>query len=165
MFKKIRVLLAAVFFVCITLLFLDFTGTLHAWLGWMAKIQFLPAMLAANTAVIAVLILVTVLFGRIYCSTICPLGVMQDMISWIPGKIKKKNRLRFRYTSERKWLRYSFLVVFIIMLCLGIHSLAVLIAPYSAYGRIASNILAPLYQWGNNALAWIAERAESYAFY
>ena len=165
MFKKIRVLLAAVFFVCITLLFLDFTGTLHAWLGWMAKIQFLPAMLAANTAVIAVLILVTVLFGRIYCSTICPLGVMQDMISWIPGKIKKKNRLRFRYTPERKWLRYSFLVVFIIMLCLGIHSLAVLIAPYSAYGRIASNILAPLYQLGNNALAWIAERAESYAFY
>ncbi len=32
----------------ITLLFLDFTGTLHTWFGWLAKIQFLPAVLALN---------------------------------------------------------------------------------------------------------------------
>ena len=46
MLRKIRIILAAVFFIGVTLLFLDFTGTLHAWLGWMAKIQFLPAVLA-----------------------------------------------------------------------------------------------------------------------
>ena len=46
--SKIRKALAAVFFVLITLLFLDFTGTIHAWFGWMAKIQFLPAVLALN---------------------------------------------------------------------------------------------------------------------
>jgi formate hydrogenlyase subunit 6/NADH:ubiquinone oxidoreductase subunit I len=40
-----------------------------------------------------------------------------------------------------------------------------LIAPYSAYGRIAASLFAPIYQWGNNLLAWIAERADSYAFY
>lgn len=45
MLRKIRIALATVFFLGITLLFLDFTGTLHAWLGWMAKIQFLPAAL------------------------------------------------------------------------------------------------------------------------
>jgi hypothetical protein len=31
MFKKIRIILAAVYFTLITLLFLDFTGTVHVW--------------------------------------------------------------------------------------------------------------------------------------
>ena len=147
------------------MLFLDFTGTLHAWLGWMAKIQFLPAVLAVNTVVVAGLILLTAVFGRIYCSVICPLGVLQDIISWLRGKLKKKNKFRFRYTPERKWLRYGFLAAFIIGLALGAHSIATLIAPYSAYGRIASSLFAPVYQWINNGLAIIAERADSYAFY
>ena len=81
MLRKIRIILATVFFVGVTLLFLDFTGTLHAWLGWMAKVQFLPAALALNFAVVAVLLLLTLIFGRVYCSVICPLGVMQDIIS------------------------------------------------------------------------------------
>ena len=165
MLRKIRIILAAVFFTCISLLFLDFTGSLHTWLRWMAEIQFLPAVLAANTAIVAALILATVLFGRIYCSVICPLGVMQDIISWANGKLKKKNRFRFGYKKENKWLRYGFLITFIVLMAVGAQSLAALIAPYSAYGRIASNLLAPLYQWANNSLAWIAERADSYAFY
>lgn len=165
MLRKIRIVLASVFFIGVTLLFLDFTGTLHAWLGWMAKIQFLPAVLAANFAVTAVLLLLTLLFGRVYCSVICPLGIMQDIISWIHGKTKKKNRFRFSYSPEKKVLRYGVLALFIVALILGAHSLVALVAPYSAYGRIASNLLAPLYGWGNNALAWIAERAGSYAFY
>ena len=165
MLRKIRVVLAAVFFVGITLLFLDFTGTLHAWLGWMAKVQFLPAVLALNFGVVAALLILTLLFGRVYCSVICPLGVMQDIISWIHGKTKKKNRFRFSYSPAKKWLRYAVLAAFVAALVLGAHSLVALVAPYSAYGRIASNLLAPIYQWGNNLLALIAERADSYAFY
>ena len=165
MLKTIRIVLATVFFAGITLLFLDFTGAAHAWLGWMAKIQFLPAVLALNFGVVAALILLTLLLGRVYCSVICPLGVMQDIISWIHGKTKKKSRFRFSYSPAKKWLRYAVLALFIAGLVLGAHSIAVLIAPYSAYGRIAANLFAPLYQWGNNLLAWIAERADSYAFY
>lgn len=48
MLRKIRLTLALLFFTFISLLFLDFTGTLHTWFGWMAKIQFLPAVLALN---------------------------------------------------------------------------------------------------------------------
>ena len=165
MLRKIRIILASVFFIGVTLLFLDFTGTLHAWLGWMAKVQFLPALLALNVGVVAVLLVLTLLFGRVYCSVICPLGVMQDIISWIHGKTKKKNRFRFSYSPAKNWLRYGVLAIFIIALIAGIHSLVALVAPYSAYGRIASNLMAPLYQWGNNFFAWIAERADSYAFY
>ena len=76
MLRKIRIILAAVFFVCITMLFLDFTGTLHTWLGWMAKIQLLPAVLALNLGIVAGLLILTLLIGRVYCSVICPLGVL-----------------------------------------------------------------------------------------
>lgn len=81
MLRKIRLALAVLSFTIITLLFLDFTGTAHAWFGWMAKIQFLPAVLALNAGVIVLLIALTLVMGRVYCSVICPLGVMQDIIS------------------------------------------------------------------------------------
>ena len=165
MLRKIRITLATIFFAGITLLFLDVTGTLHAWLGWMAKIQFLPAALALNVAVVVLLLLLTLLFGRVYCSVICPLGVMQDIISWINGKRGKKNRYRFTYSPAKNWLRYGVLALFIVLLVAGVNSLVSLIAPYSAYGRIAANLLAPVYQLGNNLFAWFAERADSYAFY
>ena len=165
MLRKTRIILAAVFFTFITLLFLDFTGTLHTWLGWMAKIQLLPAILALNLGVVAMLAIMTLLLGRVYCSVICPLGVMQDIISWAHGKLKKKNRFRFSYSPAKNWLRWFMLGLFIPTLLLGANAVALLIAPYSTFGRIATNIFAPIYRLGNNAFAWIAERAGSYAFY
>lgn len=152
------------FFVAVTALFLDFTGTIHAWLGWMAKVQFLPALLAVNIGVVALLVLLTLLVGRVYCSVICPLGVFQDIVSWINGRRKKK-KYRFSYSPEVKWLRYGVFVLFIIALIAGVSSFVALLAPYSSYGRIATNLFAPVYRWGNNLLAYFAERADSYAFY
>ncbi|MDE6800090.1 MAG: 4Fe-4S binding protein [Phocaeicola sp.] len=162
MLRKIRLAAALLFFTMITLLFLDFTGTVHGWFGWMAKIQFLPAVLALNVGVVMALVLLTLLLGRVYCSVVCPLGVFQDIISWISGRVKKN---RFRYSPALSWLRYGVLAVFVVALVAGVVSLAALLAPYSAYGRIISNLLAPLYQWGNNVLALWAERVDSYAFY
>ncbi len=153
-----------VFFICITLLFLDFTGTLHGWLGWMAKLQFLPAVLALNVGVVVLLVALTLLFGRVYCSVICPLGVFQDVVSWLSGKRKKK-KYRFSYTPEKRWLRYGVFVLFVVALIAGVGSFVALLAPYSAYGRMVQNLFAPLYGWANNVLAYAAERAESYAFY
>ena len=160
MLRKIRVTLAAVFFVGITLLLLDFTGTLHHWLGWMARVQFLPAVLALNAVVIIGLVLLTLIFGRIYCSVICPLGVMQDIISHFN---RKKNR--FTHSPAITWLRLAMLVVMLVAVAVGIGSLVALLAPYSSYGRIATNLLQPLYLWFNNGLAAIAEHYDSYAFY
>ncbi len=162
MLRKIRITLAAFFFVCLTLLFLDFTGTIHAWFGWMAKIQFLPAVLALNAGVVVALILLTLLCGRIYCSVICPLGVLQDIISWVGGKQQKN---RFRYSQPMNVLRYGVLAVFVIAMVAGVGSVVALLAPYSSFGRIASHLLAPVYQAGNNLLAYFAEQVESYAFY
>jgi len=160
MLRKIRTILAAVVFVLITLLFLDFTGTLHCWLGWLAKIQFLPAVMALNVVVIVALIALTLVFGRIYCSVICPLGILQDILARLR---RKKNK--YSYSKEVKWLRYPVLVVFVLAGVAGVGSLFQLLAPYSSFGRIATMILQPLWMLGNNVLASIAERADSYAFY
>lgn len=164
MLRKIRIILAFVCFGLITLLFLDFTGTLHGWFGWLAKVQFLPAVLALNLGVVVALVVLTLLFGRVYCSVICPLGVMQDVVSWLSGQRKGK-KYRFTFSPAVSWLRYGMLAVFIAALIAGVGSLVALLAPYSAYGRIVQNLLAPLWGWGNNALAYLAERADSYAFY
>lgn len=156
--KTIRTAAALIFFTGITLLFLDFTGILHLWIGWMAKIQFLPALLALNLGVVAGLLLLTLLLGRVYCSTVCPLGVFQDLVSRLRGKFKKN---RFHHTTPRNYLRWGALGFCVT----GIGSVIALFEPYSAYGRMVSALLAPLYRWGNNLLAYLAERAGSYAFY
>ena len=158
--RKIRIILAAVFFIGITLLFLDFTGTLHHWLGWMAKVQFLPAVLALNAIVIVLLVALTLIFGRIYCSVICPLGVFQDIAAWL-----RKKRNRYTYSPAISWLRYAVLGIFIVALVASIGSLVALLAPYSSYGRIATNLFQPIWMLGNNVLAALAERVDSYAFY
>ena len=162
MLRKIRIILATVVFLGITLLFLDFTGTMFRWFGWIPKLQLLEAVLALNLGVIALLVVLTLVFGRIYCSVICPLGVMQDIFGWM-GKKWKKNR--YSYSKELKWLRYPVLVLFIIAFVAGIGTLFQLLAPYSTFGIIATNLLQPVYQAGNNVLAAIAEYYDSYAFY
>lgn len=141
MLRIIRVILASLFFILITLLFLDFTGTAQRLFGWMAQIQFLPAVLALNIVVICALLLLTIVFGRIYCSVICPLGVLQDVFGWF-GKKARKNR--YTYSKAKNWLRYSVLGIFILAIIFGIASLVALLAPYSSFGRIAQNLLSPI---------------------
>ncbi len=162
MLRRIRTTLALVVFVLITLLFLDVTGTLHKYFGWLASIQFWPALLALHVGVLALLVVLTLVFGRIYCSIICPLGVMQDVVSRLHG-IRKKNR--FTYSKEKRWLRYTVLAVFIVSALAGVNAVVSLLAPYSSYGRIAGSLMKPVYEAGNNVLAAIAESVNSYAFY
>ena len=161
MLRKIRLTFAIILFTLITLLFLDFTGTLHGWFGWLAKIQFLPAVLALNMGVIVLLVLLTLLLGRVYCSVICPLGVFQDIVARV-GKRGKK--LPYSFSSARSWLRYGNLALFIVAIIFSVSAVVALLDPYGAYGRMANNLFLPIVQWGNNIKASIAERVDSYAF-
>ncbi len=163
MLRKIRIALAAIFFILITGLFLDFTGTLQEYFGWMVKLQFLPAVLALNVVVIIALLALTLVFGRIYCSVICPMGVFQDVVAWVSRLFKKKNP--YSYSKPKTILRYAVLAVFVIALVAGVGSLVALLAPYSSYGRIVTNLLQPVYIAGNNVLAGIAESRGNYDFY
>lgn len=160
MLKTLRVILALIFFCCLTFLFLDFRNTGSEWNDWFRLTQLIPAIFAASVVSIIVLLAITLLFGRIYCSVICPLGVLQDIIDRISSifRPKKKRRLRFTYSKGHPWLRYTVFAVFFVAMIIGcwytgVRAWAALVEPYSAYGRIASSMLGPVYDAGNNLLA------------
>ena len=161
MLKKLRVSLAVICFSLMTLLFLDFSGALHAWFGWMAKLQLVPAILASSFVILIAILIVTLLFGRIYCSVLCPLGIYQDGVAHIAEK-RKKNRYSFKKSTK---YRYYIGLAFFLLIAFGFTSIAIFIEPYSIYGRFASNLFAPVYRLINNVLAYFAERWNSYAFY
>ena len=161
MLRKLRICLQVVMMTLVTLLLLGIGFQVHLWAGWVAKIQFLPALLALNFGVLALLIIATLIFGRIYCSVVCPLGIMQDFFSWIGGKMKKN---RFSHTKENKWLRYGFLAVFAIAMIIGFAPVTTLFAPYSAYGRIVNSLFKPLYDLLNNWLAGLDAANDRYNF-
>ena len=162
MLRKIRIVLATIAVLAMMLLFLDFTGVAQSLWGWMAKVQFVSAVLSLNLGVLIVLVVATLLFGRVYCSVICPLGVYQDVVANIASR-RKKNR--YRYSEAKTWLRLAVLALFVITIALGLTWIAALIEPYSMFGRMVSQFIAPLYDGANNLLADWATEHDSYAFY
>ena len=134
MLKKLRIALAAIFLVGITLLLI---GIGQEWWGWMAKLQFLPSFFAGNFAILLGILLLTFILGRLYCSVICPMGIFQDVIIFLRKKFNKK---RFKFNKERRVLRSFFAGLTLISILLSNQLLVALIAPYSAYGRIVRSI-------------------------
>ena len=167
MLKSLRIILAFISISLLTFLFLDFTGYAQSHFSWLPKLQFIPALLSVNVMALVVLAVITFLFGRVYCSVICPLGIMQDAINWLRGKTgkKSKRRNRFRYKKALTGVRIIFLSLFVLSVALGFMALASLIEPYSEYGRIVSTFVAPVYDGINNLFADIAQAHDSYVFY
>ncbi len=166
MLKTIRISLSILFFSLITIFFLDFTGKLPHEFHAMEMIQFVPALLAMNWIIILVLLVLTALFGRIYCSSVCPLGIYQDIVSWFRKRLtNKKHRKRYKYLQALNILRWSFLGATIIAFLFGFSFLVGLLDPYSAFGRILVHVFKPAYLAGNNVLASLLIPAGNFTFY
>lgn len=161
MLKIIRVVLAVLSLLAVTALFVDVTGfAMHHW-AWMAKIQLIPALLSLNLVIVAALIVATLVFGRIYCSVICPLGVYQDVVNRIsvtcrPKRKRKLGKFRSKPASDK--MRNIFFIFFAALFIAGLVTpvamyLASLIEPYSAFGRMATWLVKPGVVEINNALA------------
>lgn len=163
MLKKIRVVIAIACFVIIVLLFLDISGVLHKNFAFLAEIQFVPALLALNVIVLIVLIALTLVFGRIYCSTICPMGVYQDIVAFFARRIKSKKARRYTYSVAKTVLRLIILTVFIVGVVAGIGIISALLDPYGASGRIVTELLSPVYGAVNNLFVNIFG-TQSYTF-
>jgi len=165
-FKLIRILLSLLVFVPITMFFCDFTGKIPVSFSFLAKIQLVPAILSGAILTIVVLIVLTALFGRVYCSIICPLGILQDIISRIFRRGKKNKKRRwYNYSKPHTVLRYGILAVCVGFLVFGIISPLVWLDPYSNFGRISVNIFRPAAIGCNNILNWIAMKFNDFSFY
>ncbi len=157
MLRGLRITLALLCFTGLCLLFLDVSGILPPRLAFLAKMQFVPAVLSGSVAVAVALVVGTLLLGRVYCSVVCPLGVLQDGIA----RLGKKRR--YRFATAKTWLRIGALGVFVIALVAGFPFVFSILEPYSAFGRIATDVFAPVWQSGSNIVALASERAQNFA--
>jgi polyferredoxin len=150
----------------ITFYFLDFAGILPIQRHGLMQIQFIPALLSVNIVVILCIAGFTLLFGRIYCSLICPMGIFQDIVSSI-SKIanRKKKHYQYQHRKSKNILRWSIVGITFILFCLGYTIVLGTVDPYSAYGRITVHLFKPLYLLGNNLLAVIFNSFGNYTFY
>jgi polyferredoxin len=165
--KLIRVILALLVFLPVLLFFCDFADLFPDSFSNLLRIQFVPVILSGSLWVVLSLIVITLLFGRIYCSVICPLGILQDITAGFTRRGKKKNRKKrwYHYHKPYTVLRYTLLSICVLSLLFGITTPLLLLDPYSNFGRITVNLFRPVVMEGNNLLNWIALKFNNYDFY
>ncbi len=173
MLRKIRTISAILFSGLITFFFLDFTGVMSLEFHWLTHIQIIPALISISLPVLLVWIALTLILGRIYCSVICPLGIFQDVMNRLSAKFGRKNlnkkwnkrRKRFNYSPARNVLRWTVLAVTVLSFVCGFTLILGLLDPYSAFGRMVTNVFKPLYMLGNNLLESVFTGFGNYTFY
>lgn len=165
MLRNIRVGFSITFFTLITLYFLDFRESLPQNLDFLANIQFIPALLALNLIILTSLVLLTFVFGRVYCSSICPMGVYQDVVAWFSKRVKRKRSKRYSYSPAKTILRWVTLAIIFVAFLFGFTFLLGLLDPYGAYGRIVTHLFRPVYLAGNNLLETIFTQFNNYTFF
>jgi ferredoxin-type protein NapF len=168
--KVVRVVFSVAFLLAISALFIDFRELIPTkWADRFLFLQFVPSVIkfitlpALVTAGFIFVLILTSLFGRVYCSVLCPLGVFQDVISRISKKAGLIKRYRFR--KALNYIRYPFLILTAVFLFAGSMFILNLLDPYSSFGRIFSDVLRPGVILANNQLAALFERFDWYFLY
>ncbi len=168
--KWIRVVLSLVVLLFLAFLFIDFRDTIPGRIsGDTLFVQFVPSLLKfiATLSLAGIgfflVILLTALFGRVYCSTLCPLGIFQDIISRTGMWFRKRKRYRFKQALN-VW-RYGFLGIAVLSMFLGTGLVIGLLDPYSNFGRIFSDLFRPLAIHTNNLLTGFLEKWDMYFLY
>ena len=161
--RQLRRLAALFFLLAVTACFLDFTGQILRWFGWTVKLQLMPAALALSVTA-AVILVVTLVFGRVYCSVVCPMGILQDIAFFLRrtvGRLFPVRRPAARRARPRALLvvRISIAVIFFSGGFLGLHFLW--LEPYGMYGRMTASLAAPPARACGNRLAeWAGKRVD-----
>jgi ferredoxin len=167
--KRVRVAVSLVFFVPACLVFLDLTGTIPpGMITGFLSLQFLPSLsstvhrLGPPAFGLGAVLLLTLLFGRVYCSTICPLGTLQDIISRVAGKVRRR---RHRVLPPYLLLRYGLLALTAASMMSGAMAMVSLLDPFSSFGRVLAGLIRPAVIGLNNGSSLILESLGIFALY
>jgi ferredoxin len=167
--RKIRIIVSLIFFISTTFLLIDIYGVIPPdYSNKILFLQFVPSvlkfivLLSLSAIGFGAILILTALFGRVYCSTVCPLGVFQDIVNWISGKIKRKKKRRFDFLKEQKILRLVLLFIPVIVFLFGSAFAINLLDPYSIYGRFAGSFFRPVLIGTNNLAAYVFEMFRLY---
>lgn len=117
--------------------------------GWdsiFGRMQIMMAIITGAAFWLIVWLLATLIYGRIYCSTVCPLGTLQDCIATIAHTLTPRRRRKgYRFREPLNRLRLTVLVVVVSCMICGWMLIPVLLDPYSTYARIIEQfVTAPL---------------------
>lgn len=149
-----RIVVAVVIFALLTALFVDFGMEIPAMAAWLAKVQFLPAAMSFAITTFVIWLIVTLIFGRIYCSTFCPLGVFQDICARLPRLGHLKPEWHYHYSEPMARLRSIMLFIVVLSIILGVSAVSSVLDPYSIYGRFSLYVLKPV--WASVLNLWSA---------
>jgi ferredoxin len=165
--KTIRVVIAIIVIIPVLLFFIDIRAFLPDGFHALLHLQVVPAIFAGTLGVIFALLLLTFLFGRVYCSILCPAGVLQDIFNRLAclRKKKKNGLLRFGVRKPHNVLRYCILAATFVLALFCATELCLLLDPYSNFGRIATHVFRPVVVWVNNLLAEVLSSRGVYTFY
>ena len=105
----------------ITLLWIEYSDLVLGAMGWIEHTQIIPAGMALSGVTILFWLVMTALFGRIYCSMFCPLGVVQDVAARLGRMSRKGSRRDYHYSPPMTRLRYCSLAVVAVCLLSLIH--------------------------------------------
>lgn len=110
--------------------------------AYATRIQAAPALIGLDFVMIAVLLVLSLLFGRVYCECLCPLGALQSFVHTIFHLKKNVRRVcsRLPETLAQRVVRYLVLVAFVAAIALGFGGIASLIEPYSVFGKAISGL-------------------------
>lgn len=152
MYRKLRTIRMAI---AVTVLAVMTAGLCGAggWLG--ALSDRLDALQIAGAAAGGALVwllfwaIVTLLFGRVYCSTVCPAGTCLDIVCRIRARRIKGPLTQFGVARGYPNLRLLVLLVYIEAVALGASAVTNWLDPVADFGRLFS-------VWGTVSLSGIA---------
>ncbi|MBN1302255.1 MAG: 4Fe-4S binding protein [Melioribacteraceae bacterium] len=166
--KKIRIFISLLFLFVTSLLFIDFRDSyVSNTSDYILFLQFVPSLIGflkaitLSSAGFIIILLVTLLWGRVYCSSVCPLGTLQDMIIKISNR--KRKRYSFSYHKPHSIFRYSFLAITVLMLFSGSIGAVVLLDPFSNFGKIFTGLFRPVIMHVNNTASVLLEQFNNYS--
>lgn len=142
--KILRVAVSLLVFLIITGALTALPLTIYPLAQWIEKIQFLPAVILFSLVVFVGWLIITLIFGRIYCSSVCPLGTLMDICSRTRLIISPRD---YRFSRANLRIRNLALIVVLVCLMAGYLAIPTIISPYSAFCRICSELLTPLYSF------------------
>ena len=163
--KKIRVFVAVGFFLVITFILTNLGEKLIPtfFLNLLVALQVGPAVIKSLLSLswfsvsLLIILLITLLFGRVYCSTLCPLGILQDVFIRLKRLNVKRNR--FVYKKPLYTFHYFIFTLTVVLAVLGVPLFVILLEPFSGFSRIVANIINPILAVINN---WVFNIFETF---
>lgn len=133
--KTIRVLLSVLLFAA-ACAYLAFGEGVHPLAKYSEKLQIIPSVISVTFGITLFWLAMTFVFGRVYCSSVCPIGTLQDIAIRCRRFLPRLNR-PFRFHTAFRF-RTEVVILYAICLCTGVVLLPLMIEPWNTMRHIVS---------------------------